>query len=224
MTQDVATLVQEIHNDFDNASDFLLQEAKKFLQQEDYMEGLRKLGFEKVPEVQEYEKKKTMKRMVETTLYYKERYPFHKFIIEDMVKTICDKYDLYCGQSFNFVGSIPDKNIKEILDFKLKDEDRPESNDGVFFSWGSGSEDFSRLFLLDGKWNENKIESRGSKHVFLRICADKSQFDLSNITIIDGYKLIPDPIVLQPVKGGYLVVTKWGNEASDEIVVNEKMN
>jgi hypothetical protein len=40
----------------------------------------------------------------------------------------------------------------------------------------------------------------------------------------DGYKLEYDPIVLQPVKGGYLVVTKWGLEASDEIVTNPTSN
>ena len=37
-------------------------------------------------------------------------------------------------------------------------------------------------------------------------------------------KHIPDPVVLQPVKGGYLIITAWGDEASDEIVVNQKMN
>lgn len=35
---------------------------------------------------------------------------------------------------------------------------------------------------------------------------------------------VPDPVVLQPVKGGFLIVCAWGEEASDEIVVNEKMN
>lgn len=48
----------------------------------------------------------------------------------------------------------------------------------------------------------------------------------SNAVFADGYKLrfdlaqysnsisnIPDPIVLQPVQGGYLVITKWGDEA-----------
>jgi len=39
---------------------------------------------------------------------------------------------------------------------------------------------------------------------------------------------IPDPVVLKPVYYGgqkhYLIVTAWGLEASDELVVNEKMN
>jgi hypothetical protein len=35
---------------------------------------------------------------------------------------------------------------------------------------------------------------------------------------------IPDPVVLQPVKGGYLIVTAWGDEASDPLVVNPQHN
>jgi hypothetical protein len=34
----------------------------------------------------------------------------------------------------------------------------------------------------------------------------------------------PDPVVLQPVKGGYLIVTAWGDEASDPEVINGKLN
>lgn len=34
----------------------------------------------------------------------------------------------------------------------------------------------------------------------------------------------PDPIVLYPVKHGYIIVTAWGDEASDPLVLNEQMN
>ena len=53
---------------------------------------------------------------------------------------------------------------------------------------------------------------------------------MTNISIEDGYKLkqvykdIPDPVVLQPVKGGYLILTAWGDEASDPLVINENFN
>lgn len=35
---------------------------------------------------------------------------------------------------------------------------------------------------------------------------------------------IKDPIVLQPVDKGYLIVSSWGLEASDELVVNPVSN
>jgi ABC-type molybdate transport system permease subunit len=52
--------------------------------------------------------------------------------------------------------------------------------------------------------------------------------DITGLELTEGYKLtkkfIPDPVVLQPVRGGFLLVTVWGDEASDELVVNNKFN
>jgi hypothetical protein len=62
----------------------------------------------------------------------------------------------------------------------------------------------------------------------LQICAPVKDMDVSGLELIEGYKLekkhIPDPIVLQPVNGGYLILTAWGDEASDPLVVNEINN
>ena len=65
----------------------------------------------------------------------------------------------------------------------------------------------------------------------LEIAAPAKDFNLSEAEI-KNFKItkvhIPDPVVLQPVffKGEkyYLIVTAWGQEASDELVVNHKMN
>jgi hypothetical protein len=55
------------------------------------------------------------------------------------------------------------------------------------------------------------------------ICAPQKDFDmagkeLKKFKLVD--KPVPDPVVLQPVKGGYLIVCAWGDEASDPEVVN----
>lgn len=64
----------------------------------------------------------------------------------------------------------------------------------------------------------------------LEIAAPLSDFNARNMNI-ENNKLIdkiPDPVVLQPVyyknEKHYLVVTAWGLEAEDELVINEKMN
>jgi hypothetical protein len=64
----------------------------------------------------------------------------------------------------------------------------------------------------------------------LMICAPKKDFKLNGVKRF-GFMFssfievtVPDPIVLKPVRGGYLIVTAWGDEASDENIVNEKMN
>jgi hypothetical protein len=60
----------------------------------------------------------------------------------------------------------------------------------------------------------------------LKICAPLKDMEIPKGKEVVGYKIqdIPDPVVLQPVQGGYLIVCAWGDEASDEIVVNQGMN
>lgn len=65
--------------------------------------------------------------------------------------------------------------------------------------------------------------------VGFKICAQLKDMEIEMSSIKEGYKVykeisVPDPVVLQPVKGGYLIVCAWGDEASDEIVVNEINN
>jgi len=69
------------------------------------------------------------------------------------------------------------------------------------------------------------------KEVCLQICAPVKDMDLTGLKLVDGYKLIkhiPDPVVLQPVKGGHLILTMWADEnfdpSKEEILVNQKMN
>lgn len=71
---------------------------------------------------------------------------------------------------------------------------------------------------VDGEILSGRIQIIG-----LQICAPAKDMNLDDMTIEEGYKVrqnIPDPVVLQPVKGGYLIITAWGDEASDPIVVN----
>lgn len=62
----------------------------------------------------------------------------------------------------------------------------------------------------------------------LQICAPVKDMDISGLELKEGYKLtkkhIPDPVILQPVKNGYLIITAWGDEASDPLVVNQINN
>lgn len=61
-----------------------------------------------------------------------------------------------------------------------------------------------------------------------KICAPKEDFDTRGWEVRDGYRLVWDPVVLQPVSkdgiDGYLIVTAWGDEASDEIVIPSAKN
>ena len=62
----------------------------------------------------------------------------------------------------------------------------------------------------------------------LLIAAPKKDFNITDTQEIKKFKLfdkpVPDPVILAPVIGGYLIVTAWGDEASDPIIQNEINN
>jgi len=64
----------------------------------------------------------------------------------------------------------------------------------------------------------------------MSICAPAKDFNLKGLKKF-GFNFLaskivhcPDPVVLYPVKGGQLILAAWGDEASDELVVNQKFN
>lgn len=93
-----------------------------------------------------------------------------------------------------------------------------QSNDGESFYSG----DTKNVFGY-----KNRGDVRCTAEPSLKICAPVKDMDIKGMELKDGYRLekhIPDPVVLRAVKGGYLILAAWGDEASDELVVNQKMN
>lgn len=59
----------------------------------------------------------------------------------------------------------------------------------------------------------------------LLICAPLKDMKMNGKQLFGNWiREIPDPVVLQPVIGGFLILTAWGEEASDPLVVNESQN
>lgn len=106
--------------------------------------------------------------------------------------------------------------------FKKGESDRYkyafQSNDGVNFYAHDSKNIFG--YLTAGGAGFSMI-SRA-----LQICAPLKDMEIPEGKRLQGHKIknIPDPVVLMPVKGGYLIVAAWGDEASDDVVVNQKMN
>jgi hypothetical protein len=190
--------------------------------------------------------------LVADIAYFHTHYPHNKFITEEEVKRLCGKYSLVLGGADRYIGDIPEKNLRELESFKLRKDDYLSKTSinfdlGSFtqrwlqeMSWGMrSSSDLigfgmgNREFVRESDTIESLSRSAGASATseakpYFEICAPASDFRTSGMVLSDGYKLeqapVPDPIVLQPVRGGYLIVTAWGPEASDEIVVNQKMN
>jgi hypothetical protein len=203
-------LIEHIHNEVYSAHDLLLKEAELILQTpideskaQDY-EKLMSLGFnseknikQHKEEIQKIEQSKKTKQIIE---YYSFKYPLNRFINEDSIVKICQKYGLLLTNVDRFIGSIPEKNQKEIINFKVDKIDLPHS-------YTKESEYIGGTTLL--------------------IVATKDQLNMKNARV-QGHKLVDivkeDPIVLQPVKNGYLIVSAWGVEASDKEVQNPRFN
>ena len=281
-------IVEQIHSEFNTACDRLLKEAKAILEEAakanvSKVDRLKALGFGQANEVQKLqpllEKANLSKEQVDLINYYNQNYPFNKFITEEQVKIICHKYNLICGNVFRYRGFVPEKNLREIENFKLKKQDDTNPKLGEFYiimdGWSLlnikdlpksnfiyneekleqlvthylnkhdftyfGNKSINKCSNIPGwgkifQYRENNLVDTDIKRAIernqksLQICAPVKDMDMADMTIEEGYKMkqlykdVPDPVVLQPIKGGYLIVTAWGDEASDPIVVNQNHN
>ena len=257
-TSNYPAIVDEIHNEFFTAGDNILDEAKSLLTQletHDITKGKRlaALGFGKTREavaaIETENKLATTKEIAELVVYYKVNYPNNKFITEEQVKAICEKYGLVCGETSAYKGFVPESKLLLIENFKVKKQDEicafiVDGNGRVLkglhkdvfnTNWTSGNlsmkKDFfvtsDREFMISNSFTNfpvfSKVEFMPAE---LKICAPLKDMEVKLNQRVVGYKIqnIPDPVVLQPVRGGYLIVCAWGDEASDEIVVNQQMN
>lgn len=248
--------VEEIHETFYSEVDRLLASANIKHRIETDKEALitkkqklEALGFSNTKEVQEASSEvsriNNLKNenhekevLVEAINYFSFKYPFYKFITEDSVKKICEKYNLIYSTVNNYIGEVPDENLEQMENFKIEDLDKSYIKT-TFFGIGERAltEGVSYEDYLTYQENRNGIGGRvhylytDCKESKLEICAPIKDFNVKNMEVRD-FKLskieILDPVVLQPVnfKGTkhYLIVTAWGLEASDELVVNSINN
>lgn len=250
---DVVT-VEEIHETFFTEINRLLDNAKVFNSLDtdkqallDKCERLTKLGFYKSKEVEEaYDEisrlnklkieNEEKKELIDAINYFSQKYPLYKFITVESVKKICEKYGLIYGEISNYIGTIPDKNLKEIEDFKISEDDEAYT---VNSTWGIVNDDpvfmsFKKTQSINYK--DSYTDSYKKYHYSIEksklvIAAPISDFDTKNMKI-EKHQLIKvpvqDPIVLKPViyneKRYFLIMSAWGEEASDENVVNQKFN
>jgi len=239
-------LIDQIHDEFYTEVDKLLEFAKVLkpldtVKQEviDKAKRLEKLGFintknsdlarEESKRLQELQVENSKKQeLKEAILYFSNKYPLYKFITEDSVRKICEKYNLTYGEVGLYRGDVPDKNLKEIENFKVDKED-------LFYRYSDNHRGTHKTnycyeeikLKLDDKWDN--ITDRYK--LPLEIAAPLKDFNSSGMEV-KNFKLskieIPDPIVLQPVlykrTKHYLIVTAWGQEAIDPLVLNPKFN
>lgn len=163
-------LIAEIHEAFDSAQDRLLLQAKEMLIQvpevsrtEEVAYRLESLGFTQTPtakkgkelkESREVAKNQIVKTKEEAELinYYKSNYPFLKFLTEDELDRICDKYKLIHAPVGNYLQDVPEKNLREIENAqKLRDMDILEVSYRFGHNHFTTKDDVSKFLSALGK-------------------------------------------------------------------------
>jgi len=211
---------------------------------------LQNLGFNNTIETKEASKQRSVLNEVEkdngaknelkkTIKYFSQKYPLYKFITEDSVVKICKKYNLIYGDVSRYVGDVPDKNLTDIENFKLEDTDELWIEEYMNHMGMSRSSDLRYITATEAeeKSRYDRMSMPSTVHYSynkarMEIAAPLKDFNTEGMEI-ENFKLnrkieIPDPVVLYPVlykgKKHYLIITAWGEEASDELVVNQKFN
>lgn len=238
--------IQEIHDSFDIASQLALDEANRILNRDvdrkndEKVKMLSQLGFNASPMIEKVNKERnitnTAKLRTETVQKYAHKYPQYKFIFRDQVEQICKKYSLICGHVGLYIGDVPMKNLKEIADFKVKDEDiywhiynfmsarNTFDMNGSYISHADKMRTESKVVAdQHNMYWRNKYRQVCEKMPFF-ICAPQKDMKETKRKGVFAVEHIPDPIVLHFMPEGFLVVSKWGLEAEDAVLTNEKMN
>lgn len=261
-------VIEEIHETFYTEVDKLLASAKIAnsldTDKQDLIEKcarLKALGFTNTKEVKEAETEiarldelkrdnEAKKTLIEAINYFSFKYPNYKFITEKSVEKICAKYNLVYGAIDRYIGTVPDKNLKHIEDFRVIEDDECFVYEELHYSMFGGGEismikeyktaehfkreqelknnpDYYHHSMMMHRMDYRKINMKCP----LEIAAPLKDFNMEGREV-KGYKIskieIPDPIVLKPVifnnQKHYLIVTAWGLESADELVVNANHN
>lgn len=230
---DTISIDEQIYKDVYSAQELILAEAKAILdkpsgyneERHKRLQEMHQLGFSNAAEVKEFkeldDKRKEQEAIKSKIEYYQQTYPLNKFISKEAVKTICKKYNLLLTMTSDYIAEIPEKNQKEIVEFRVKRKDTREPYEvyrGMMFMPYSYFPIFNDCKDYEAYQNE-KLKGKN-----LLIVAPEHKLKTEG-KIKEGHILkIKDPIVLQPVEKGYLIVSSWGLEAGDELVVNSINN
>lgn len=235
--------VIEIHNSFNLESEKLLKEAQSMLNDlsikditKNKAELAKSLGFKNIFEVKEFEeyssKVKDTEKVLNAVVESIEYIPNAKWIPLSSVERICKQWGLVFGDSSQYKGFLPVKNLQEIQEFKNNHNDK---FDCLLHSFWRGETTFNFNKYTISEFKELHGESLDhfdeSSSVFntlnsLKICAPLKDMELTwRDEVVDGWKVqnITDPIVLarRDFKGieGYFIITAWGDESNDDEVI-----
>lgn len=190
-------VIEKIHKEFKTCANKTLKDSQKFAngykpieaKQSADVDFLKSIGFGNVDFVREQDnfnanaveknfqdglKLENEKALSDRILELKKLYPNYSVVTEDTVKTICNKYGLVFASSKFYTGTIPNKNITDLLNF-TKNVIIDEKNK-LYFYW-----DNEETYWLDRRFKRKKINEFIDNHLSLFVesyNSDKSDYDV----------------------------------------------
>lgn len=208
----------EMWSDIEKAKDDALASAKKIIdeaadaEEREYLDAIIVSGLVNAKgfaaRKAAYRAKEKTRELATSIEEYGQIYPMNKFITEQTIEMICKKYNLYFTEAKKFIGEIPPRCLREIANFKVRRMDR-RRQEGTLGQHYLGQDLATEM-----------IPGRD-----MSVMAPMSELNYR-----EGYDqkrahvLYDDPIILQPVNGGFLIVTSWGKEAADAAIANPNHN
>ncbi len=217
------------------------------------LQDLKQLGFNNCKSVKEAElvviNQKETQQKLDYIIQAQQKWPLYKFITYEKVIELCKKYNLAFGITENYTGEIPKRCINQMKEYlsnrnlpkdtyyyttgiRLYNEEKAKNLKSTLSrfrifeeqprSWNITYSSISNLLDIKFKDELDQLSDLSTNYRNgLMICAPITDMSISDFKVT---KHIPDPIVLAKCPGGFLVVSKWGIEASDPLVINGKMN
>ena len=241
-TQTITTKTfREVHAEIENEHLFLQQnhDIKNFYDKADF---LSKIGFENSIATKLYS---AIAENHDVANEYAEKYlGQYKFILKPQLERVCEKYNLFVRGANFFLGDIPEKNIKDMMNFSIFVKDLPKNSRERFENWLTKyrrrdawveeSPSHYKGIDLNSKIPIEILQPIGIGDL-IKIAAIKNLFDerafaeshariLNNTELPARHQVELDPIVLCETRHGYIIITAWGDEANDELVVNQNHN
>jgi hypothetical protein len=147
--------------------------------------------------------------------------PGYKFINREAVEAINKKYGLITAKASYFIGTIPETNLIEIEKFA----DCLAKITAAYWKELLAKDSLSDQIKSERYW------AHWSTKPFM-VSAPASDFDTAKMKSemnmpewgSNTIYRVEDPIVMQPFEGGFLIVSKWGEEGNDPMLVNEVNN
>lgn len=249
----VQETIEDIHNQFNRSGEALLKETKEYLASMEYDKAdkaalLSSCGFTATAEAKEYanfgNNKAIREKLVAALEYFYVNFPQYKFITKDMADSICQKYNLVIGSTGRYKGFVPEKNLKEIAAFFDSENElsmKYHTCDYHGRCLTISKKDYDKYVQQERERNEmysniGKIRPtteyynsyHSEKNALLIAAPIKDMNKTNSIKTGNWLMEIPDPVVLAPIIHDnitlYCIVTAWGDEASDETIVNQLNN